>query len=415
MYHNNENKQNPCQICTGCGRCGKPASSMQVLDFFAKSRKESRQEQEAGTESGPVPYIIAADIGTTTVAMQLRNTRTGETVDSYTAVNPQREYGLDVLSRIQQVNEHQKKEEMKQAVEKVLKEGIARFRGKCSEISMLVIAANTTMVHLALGMDVSRLGEAPFEAESLEEMRLTIEEIQTVILPGCDAFVGGDIVAGMYACQMNRTDELTLFIDLGTNGELAIGNRERIIATATAAAPAFEGGATAGVYGADMVSVTAKCLEEGIMDDTGLLAEPYFDTGVRTAGITVTQAHIRNIQMAKGAIYAGIQILCREYGLSDYTQIDRVLLAGGFGYYLNPGAAVRIGLVPKELEEKIAPVGNSALEGAFLYGQHLLQEKGRKDARNELEGLRKITTVINLAKQPEFQGCYLNALNFPAE
>lgn len=416
-----------CQICTGCGRCGKSASSMQVLDFYAMNLENRKREaaeggeiRSQGIQNKPGKYLIAADIGTTTVAMQLRDAVSGEVIDSYTAVNPQRKYGADVLSRITQVNEYGKKEEMKKAAEEVLQAGILQFRrtldGKqekeCSEIALLVIAANTTMVHLALGMDVSRLGAAPFEAETLEEIHTKMAGIDTVILPGCSAFIGGDMIAGMYACGMDERDELTLLIDLGTNGEIALGNREKIVAAATAAAPAFEGGTADGVWGADMVSVTAKLLEEGVMDETGLLCEPYFESGIRIAGLTMTQAQIRNIQMAKGAVYAGIQMLCREYGLQDKKRIAKVFLAGGFGYYLNSLAAVRIGLIPGELAGRVMAVGNSALEGAFLYGRSLLEGMGEE--RN-LKRIQKITSVMNLAKQPEFQGCYLDALNFPAE
>lgn len=416
MYNEAFPKQYHCNICTGCGRCSKAASSMRVLDFYAQHQRKNLVEGNltAGEESSNLAkkHIAAVDIGTTTIAMQLRNAGTGEVLDSYTEVNPQRRFGLDVLSRITQVNEYQKKEEMKQAVEEVLRNGIRQFEEKCPRIDLFVAAANTTMVHLALGLDVSRLGEAPFVAETLEEIHTSFENIDTIILPGCDAFVGGDIVSGMYACDMDETEEMTLFLDLGTNGEMALGNRQKIIATATAAAPAFEGGAATGVWGADMVAITAKLLETGMMDETGLLREPYFEEGVQVAGMTVTQEHIRNIQMAKGAVYAGIEILCRQYGLADYSRIDRVLLAGGFGYYLDEKAAVRIGLVPKELEGKIYAVGNSALEGAFMYGKSLCRGMGKEKG---LQRLKELTHVINLAKQPEFQSLYLLALNFPAE
>lgn len=403
-----ENVRKPyiCDVCTGCGRCGKPASSMRVLDFSVQNLRQ------ASSPCQEEKYIVAVDIGTTTIAMVLRSTKTGETLDSYTVVNPQRKYGVDVLSKITRAGEQGAREEMRQAVEGVLREGVRRFRSKCPRLDLMVVAANTTMVHLAFGLDVSGLGEAPFQAETLEEIHTAVEGIETVVFPGCDAFVGGDIVAGMYACGMDEREEITLFIDLGTNGEIALGNRNRIIATATAAAPAFEGGAANGVYGADLAAVTAALLEQGMMDATGLLEDTYFEKGIHAAGVTVTQKHIRNIQMAKGAIAAGIRILAKQYGITSYHQIDRVWLAGGFGYYLNPQAAVRIGLIPAELEEEIYAVGNSALEGAFLYGKSRLQG-GEGEA--VLNDLRKVTSVINLAKQPEFQNLYLEALNFPAE
>lgn len=400
---------------------------MQTIDFFASEsgRKYDADLYDTGRkENDP---IAVADIGTTTIAMQLRNVPDGKVLDTYVKINPQRKYGADVLSRISRAEDPENKEWMRQAVVQVLQDGIRTFRefldresGKQKRtIGLLVIAANTTMVHLAMGLDVSGLGTAPFRAETLDWIDTGTEGVPTVILPGFSAFAGGDIVAGIYALGMDLKESTDLMIDLGTNGEMVLGNRDRLIATATAAAPAFEGGASAGIWGADLVSVLSKLLEEGLMDETGLLKDPFFKEGISVAGVTLSQKRIRDIQMAKGAVYAGIRILCSRYGIQDLSRIDRVFLAGGFGYYLNPDAAVRIGLVPEELDGKIVAVGNSALEGAFRYGRDFLsgvnfKEQG-ENAKERVRRMKSVTSVINLAKQPEFQSIYLDAMNFPAE
>lgn len=396
-----------CNVCTGCGRCEKNASSMQVLDFYGVKCENQLKNSELACK-----YIVTVDIGTTTIAMLLQKLDTGKVIDSYKSVNPQRKYGADVLSRIMAADDLEKKKDMKESVFQVLREGILKFQSKCPQIELIVIAANTTMVHLALGFDVSKMGEAPFEAENLEEINMEFEGIPMIIMPGFDTFVGGDVLSGIYSLKMEQKEEIALYIDLGTNGEIALGNKEKILATATAAAPAFEGGCNDNIWSSDLVKVTAELLKYKILDETGLLEDPYFDEGIRCEGAMITQNLIRNIQMAKGAIFAGIEILCKQYGINDYSEIDQVILAGGLGYYLNAKAAVRIGLIPYKLSEKVTAIGNGALAGAFLYGRNRLDNCVNQ---KYFMKIKERVTVINLAKQPEFQNLYLKALNFPAE
>lgn len=352
--------------------------------------------------------LVTVDIGTTTIAMQLHG-KDGSVEDYFAQVNPQTKYGADVLSRIEAAKDAEVASELQMMVSEVLIQGFEQFHKHLVEGESLlaVIAANTTMTYLLMGHDTKELGQAPFEASHLGAVCTEMAGVECLIVPGLSAFVGGDIVAGMLTCDMWETDELTLLIDLGTNGEMVLGNRERMIACATAAGPAFEGGVNRGIWGADMVRLLEKLLQEGIMDETGLLADPYFDTGVRVGGVCVTQESIRAVQLAKGAIRAGMEILAKEYGIT-FDEIDRVVLAGGFGYYLNPKSAAAIGLLPEELAGKTVAGGNTALAGALKLGSAFLR---RGEVCLEVVDKDKVQ-VLNLARVPEFEELYLGNLNF---
>ena len=367
--------------------------------------------------------IAAVDIGTTTIAMQLRNMADGEILDTFTCLNPQRNYGADVLSRIEAAERPEAAKAMRKAVKDALEQGIRQFRRKLSVLQLsaegnamgtekaelienvkpflkrMVIAANTTMVHLLMGYDVSRLGRYPFEAQTLAAVHTKLFDLDTMILPGASAFVGGDIVAGIHALRMQEREEVTLLLDLGTNGEMVLGNKDRLIAAATAAGPAFEGNGEC--HGADLMALTAALLKEGLLDSTGLLAEPYFENGVDVGGVHLTQPYIRQLQMAKSAICTGIRILCDKYGFTDTSAISRVWLAGGMGYYLDSQAAADIGLFPKELAKRTKAVGNAALEGAFLYGREV-----RNAAKIEAPAIE----VFNLAEEPDFSEAYIDGM-----
>lgn len=383
-----------CRICTGCGKCfGK--KKMDAVSAFCGGLAEEAEESQKTQGNGGC--LAAVDIGTTTVAMQLRSLQDGSIRDTFTCLNPQGKYGADVLSRIKAAGNPQIKEAMCREIREVLQMGITRF----GEIREIAIAANTTMVHLLMDLDVSLLGQYPFQPETLSELRTNLFGIPAVILPGISAFVGADILAGIYALSMHKRQEITLLLDLGTNGEMVLGNRERLMATATAAGPAFEGNADC--YGTDLTALAARLLDEGILDETGLLADPYFEEGIDIGGVRLTQNYVRQLQMAKAAICTGIRILCKKYGLQTLSQIDKVFLAGGMGYYLNPEAAARIGLLPAELAPKTVAVGNAALEGAFLYGRQISK------------GTVPQVEVFNLAEEPQFSERYIQEMNFPPE
>lgn len=423
-----------CRVCTGCREGAAKRENLQAVSIIRK-----------GKDAYPVlPVIpklllIAADIGTTTIVMQLRRVTDGEVLETFRSVNPQRKYGLDVLSRIQAAMQAESPaEDMQSMVREILLQGIRQFEeiaeSRQAQIYGMVIAGNTTMVHLLMGYPVDTLGKAPFFSEHLEEIQTRIGEVDTLIMPGFSAFVGADILAGVYGLEMgeNPKGKLSLLLDLGTNGEMVLGNQNKMLAAATAAGPAFEGRLDAGVWGADAIHFLALLYEKGLVDETGLLADPYFETGVTIGSTIITQADIRSLQLAKAAVHAGIQILCEEYGAETGKAIDRVYLAGGFGYFLNPKDAVAIGLLPKELEEKCVAAGNAALEGAFCYGRQKLWEKlteedgkcgkqkGESSRAEEQSRLSKAvaeikakTQVYNLAEAHKFEQYYIEAMNLP--
>ncbi|MCM1040408.1 MAG: ASKHA domain-containing protein [Ruminococcus sp.] len=409
-----------------------------VTDMIAVSEENDLNSQ---TQIGEDTKMIAVDLGTTTIAMQLMDMQTGHVEDTYCAMNPQRSYGADVLSRIQAANAGCA-EKLRDSVWKVLQSGVEKFYQTSAHICCMCIAGNTTMTHLLMGLSTRRLGRAPFEPEDIGLQKCTLSDklsgflsespLPVYVLPGISAFVGGDIVAGLYQCRMlaewaehPQRRETVLFIDLGTNGEMAISDGTRMIVTAAAAGPAFEGGAGAAVQGSDMVAVTAGLLEKHIIDESGLLAEPYFEQGITfhcpsgsieagdtTSGtgqkqaIYLTQKDIRGLQMAKAAVRAGVEILWKKMGR---PVISRVCLAGGFGYYLDVRSAIVTGLLPERLQDVVTAVGNTSLAGAFLLGRDLYTGRISESALQKC--LHEIKS-INLAAEADFEALYLEHMNF---
>lgn len=401
MY--NTKKGTRCLVCTGCGRCPGVTRGMKVI-------AEKLQLPKLNLDNPDGVRLMTVDIGTTTVAMQLYD-RDGKVVDSFPGVNPQVTYGADVLSRIAAAKDPGKAADMQKKVQDLIQKGVQRFSKKLQpgEILQMIIAANTTMVYLLMGWDPAELGRAPFHVSHTGAVNTQIAGVPCHIIPGLSAFVGGDITAGILASGMPEQEEITLLIDLGTNGEMALGNSRQLYACATAAGPAFEGGVNRGIWGADMVRLLATLLEEGLMDAGGLLQEPYFTKGVRIGDVMVTKESVRAIQLAKGAIAAGIEILTRHYGIT-LSDISRVVLAGGFGYYLDPKAAARIGLIPGELVDRTVTGGNTALSGAGIVGSRILQGADPGD------DLRRNTDcdihILNLAEQADFTETYLENMDF---
>lgn len=415
-------------------------------------------------------YMIAVDLGTTTIAMQLRGMDSGKVIDTYCEMNPQRSYGADVLSRIQASCAGADKK-LQSAVWEVLRRGVEQFHNNkithgMKNISCMCIAGNTTMVHLLMDYDVSRLGQSPFMPITLDLLEESWENMFPVyIAPGISTFVGGDIVAGLYALSMLPgqktgkakkvvteqaeteqavteqvvTDESTpakncqdsgkikMLIDLGTNGEMAITDGDRMIVTATAAGPAFEGGASAQVIGTDMIALTAELLQTNVIEETGYMAT----SPCQVRGITITQKDIRDLQLAKAAVRAGTEILWQlldktgnrekilpqspEQPETEQTRteqaygLQRVYLAGGFGYYLDVEAAFSIGLLPDRMRGKVQAVGNTSLEGAYRLGRDFHKKVLLKEEIQEM--LARIEHV-NLAKQEAFDELYIKYMNF---
>lgn len=425
---------------------------------FAVCKNTSVSEME---ESG---YEIAVDIGTTTIAMELLGKDSGKKLHTVTCINEQRAYGADVISRIQ-ASVDGKKEELKNCIRQILRQGIRRltaengiFMGKIERIS---IAGNTTMGHLLMGYDCDTLGVYPFTPVNIDLTKGSYEEIlgtaghptvqnhaectaEVELLPGISTYVGGDIVSGLYACGVDSSEEICLLVDLGTNGEMALGNKERILVTSTAAGPAFEGGnitwgigsvagaicsveihdqkaavktilnqPPVGICGTGVVETATELVRNELVDETGLMDEDYFEDGFPLAEtedgrtIAFTRKDVREIQLAKAAVRAGAETLILRYGISK-DQISRVYLAGGFGYKLDKEKALAIGLLPPELGDRIEAVGNSSLSGAAKY---LRDPEGEK----KLKHLVEISQEVSLSTDKEFNEFYMDYMMFDGE
>lgn len=414
-----------CEICTGCGQCPgvypvsarkNPGTFGSLFHILTEGGLEEAYLKDGGRErdvirgEGIKGGIIAADIGTTTIAMALYG-EDGRQKDCCADLNPQAEYGADVISRIQAAQNKEAAFRMQEMVSEVLKRGVDRFRRKlcAGDIPRIVIAANTAMTYLFLGRDPAELGRAPFHVSFPGPEEILFEGFPCLILPALSAFVGGDITAGIYAGKILSGEDISLLIDLGTNAEMVLGSKGGAFACAAAAGPAFEGGANRGIWGADMVSLTARLRRERLLDETGLLAEKYFDGGIRSGNVHITQQSVRSIQLAKGAIAAGIRILKKKAGISA-EQIKRVVLAGGFGYYLEPEDAAEIGLLPGELAGRTVSGGNLALTGAGLAGAYWQPGKNTEELLEEMLPKELPVTLVNLAGEPDFEKIYLESM-----
>ena len=386
-------------------------------------------------DAAGMDIAVAVDIGTTTIAMQLIQMESGHVLDTYTCMNPQRSYGEDVVSRIR-AGAGGEGERLQHLVREALATGLGRMLerngqnrndreekaedGNPGKPKLMVISANTVMGHLFMGYPVESLGRSPFLPVNTKTVSLNFLGIPTVLIPGISAFVGGDIVSGLYACGLYPAMAATgmpmekawLFLDLGTNAEMVIGKGNRIACTAAAAGPAFEGRGKQGKAGSKQIEAIAFLLEKGIADREGLLKEPYFETGIevelddKKEKIQIFQQDIRDIQMAKAAVRAGIYFLMKKLGIKD-DEIERVYVAGGFGFYLKKKAAVEIGLIPAGLGEKMETVGNTSLAGAKMIGM-----KSLMGVCFELEALPQDAEAFQLADEPLFEEKYIEYINF---
>ncbi len=416
-----------------------------------------KQEKDWNDSLFQEDFGIAIDIGTTTLAVSLVGLASKKVIHTYTTINKQRAYGADVISRIKASVEG-KKEALQKSIRKDLSAGIhsllASTQVSTSRIKKLTIAGNTTMGHLLLGYPCESLGSYPFTPVNIGTIMLPYHEVlgtedletedletQVVILPGISAFVGGDIVAGLLTCGFDQMEKPTLLIDLGTNGEMAVGNKDRILVTSTAAGPAFEGGNIScgigsiagaicnveiqgnvpisdtighkppvGICGTGIIELASELLKAKLVDETGLLCERYFEHGYVVAKdaegleITFTQKDMRELQLAKAAIRAGIQILLRRYGITP-EEIDTVYLAGGFGYQINLTKAIHIGLLPPEFSCKVKAIGNSALAGSIRY----LTDTS---ANNRIVSIIESAAEISLSNDPDFNELYIENMDF---
>lgn len=409
-------------------------------------------------QSGKKRCGAAVDIGTTTLAATLFDLEEKKRIAAASSVNHQRAYGADVLSRIQAANEGAT-EELRLSICRdidALLAGLVADAGIPDDaVEELVIVGNTTMCHLLRGLSCAELGAAPFTPEDLSLWEGSSEELAlserwsaaVTIFPGISAFVGADIVAGIYALEMDRKQN-ALLLDIGTNGEMAAGGADGFLVTSAAAGPVFEGGniscgvagvpgavtslalerdpaATGGIRtvevstiagetpvglcGTGIIDAVGEAVRLGLIDENGTFEEPWFTDGMPVAEgrFRFLQEDVRQVQMGKAAIRAGIETLLAEYGGGDPEEI---LIAGGFGCRMNEEQAIRIGLFPEQFRGHITMTGNSALAGAERY---LLAD--RTSAKQRLASVTEHTEELSLAMHPKFNELYLEEMFFDTD
>lgn len=427
-------------------------TTFEVLSDFDQEERPERTSKAESADQESAELGIAIDIGTTTIAVQLVNPATGQKLATHTTINHQRTFGADVISRIM-ASAQGKQDELQTLIRGDIAEGVRSVTAKAgvepAQITEVVIAGNTTMIHLLMGYDCKGLGEFPFTPVNISQIADTYESIigdeflkaTVYILPGISTFVGGDIVAGLYTCNFDKKEEYGLLIDLGTNGEIALGNREKIMVTSTAAGPAFEGGNIAfgvgsiegaisgvtidetgthirtiadkepeGICGTGVIEAVSELVKAELVDETGCLEEDYFDDGYPLAvqkdgtRIVLTQEDIREIQLAKAAVRAGVETLFLRYGITK-KEVSHVYLAGGFGFKLDCSKAIQIGMLPQDFADKIETVGNSSLGGAVKF----LMEK---ESRDRVDAIGCGAQEINLSADKDFNQLYMDAMYF---
>ena len=371
---------------------------------------------------------IAVDIGTTTVVAYL--IIAGKIIDTESALNSQKPYGDDVITRIKYTMENQDGTER---LSKIITNQIKEMTDRLSERNgitprTIVIVGNTVMLHLYANISPVSIGVSPFTPVFTD-----IKEIDTtVLMPSISGYVGADTVAAVLASGMHLSDEICLLIDIGTNGEIALGNKDGILTCAAAAGPAFEGAQIScgaggvsgavnsvkinngaityttiddkppvGICGSGILEVTAEMLREGIIDETGYFEDEEL---IIADNVTITDGDIRQVQLAKAAIAAGVNTLLRTRGIS-VDDVARCYLAGGFGSYMNTQSACDIGLIPSGLSNRITSLGNAAGMGAVLW-----QISG--ECKAETQKITELMTYLELSESAVFNEEFVNCMCF---
>lgn len=392
----------------------------------------------------PKPGLgIAIDLGTTTLVTQLLDLPTGNVLAVRTALNSQARHGADIMSRVgyavSESGHGRLTELIRRQIGKMIGELLETTTAEHTEIADVVLVGNTVMHHLFCGLDLTPLSRFPFESETLGACTFSSTELGwnfsaplVRFLPCIGGFVGSDILAGVFARRIHESDRLVGLIDLGTNGEILFGTRRRMVCASTAAGPAFEGariymgmraatGAISevhardqklvchvlgnvtprGICGSGLVDAIAASLDLGIIESGGRLSDGRNSLTLMPP-VKISQTDIRELQLAKGAIAAGVHILLRDLG-AEPADVSEVYLAGAFGNYVNISSAQRIGLLPLP-PERIVPAGNTALLGAkkALYADHT--EWTRLPSRIE---------HYSLSEKPDFQEIYVENMTFP--
>ena len=354
----------------------------------------------------------AVDLGSTTIAIRCIDRMTGVPFAETAFKNPQCRYGADVITRIQHCRQDNViAMELRKLVWDAFKTHIQEMLGEeFADMEIMAISGNTTMQHILRGLSVEGLAEAPFHPVDLEEADedycFAKQNLRVCYLPGMSAFVGADILSGAAYLHMGEKPTYDLLIDLGTNGELLLLNDRKGYASSTACGTVFDHAVSGAAYGSESIHVIANCIRRHLIDDQGLIAAPFFEKGIEIdRNFVIKQQNIRNFQLTKGAIHAGIECLVEEAGI-EWQQIDNVYVSGGLGFYMDVKDAFIVGLLPEQLRGKIRVAGNSSLEGATKFLQDV------DDMRQKCASIKQRTKCLELADLPQFQNKYLAAMNF---
>lgn len=413
-------------------------------------------------------YVLAFDVGTTTIVSYLLDAESGRQVSVSSIQNPQAAYGADVISRCEYDVEdtgNMLTSLVRQALDALAHENAQKANISTDDIYFAAICGNTCMQHLFLGISPESLIHVPYIATIDELQIIPAKEVglhinplaEIAVLPCIAGFVGGDTVSVLLSLPSDTFEQLTLILDIGTNGELVLGKKDTLYTCSTAAGPAFEGakiscgmrGATGaidhahvsdgklmfstidgaepmGICGSGLIDLIRCFLELGIVSPRGRLEKPdkwplntkllYKENFIQKEGkaafllsskqkeVYISQKDIREVQLAKAAIATGIEILCDTMGVS-IEDIQNILLAGAFGSYMDAGSACRIGLMPETLLSKTHVIGNAAGEGAKLAALN-------RSALGHAAALAKDVHFVELATSQKFQTQYINHLNF---
>jgi len=413
-------------------------------------------------------YAIAMDVGTTTVYGQILDLITGEVLSEYGDFNGQISYGEDVISRIVFAEKEGGLETLHEAVIRTINNVIRKIIKKAGvdpdEISTITIAGNTTMTQLLLRVNPKYIRRSPYVPAAtiyppIRAADIGMElgdHVTALVYPQISSYVGGDIVAGVLGSGMYRTEELTLYIDIGTNAEIVIGNKDWLACAACSAGPAFEGGGIKlgmrategaiedfsidpttydpmnitignvrpkGICGSGLIIMVATMFEMGIINNLGKFNRDLGTPRIREQegvweyvvaweresqldrDVVLTEIDIENLIRAKGAIFSGCQTLLEEVGMS-IGDLDRVILAGGFGSYVDLEKAMVIGLLPEIDPAKVTFVGNGSLMGAKMSS---LTNRIRRDVAKVIQ----MMTNFELSETPSYMDHYIASLFLP--
>ena len=428
--------------CTGCGRCFRVGTAMDIA-AGGLVLSERRAKAADGAREG---LGVAVDVGTTTVVARLYDLQSGDCLASASRPNPQAQFGADVISRIAACGKGHR-EDLTALIRKTVDGMVADMlaaAGRGDAPALTFVCGNTVMEHLFAGVDPTPIGLAPFTPPHTRDFPCETDAL--ALAPCVAGYVGGDVVCDLLALDVPSTpaeEGPVLLLDLGTNGEIALGDERGIFACATAAGPVFEGaqiecgmpayngaitGVTAGqdgnliiesvgddapgdavgICGSGLVDAIALMLDRGIIDARGRWADRTLPAGERRFALTprvyVSQKDVRAFQLAKAAIAAGTQVLLAAAGIAPEA-VARVYIAGGLGTHLNLASAARTGLIPPSLLSRTVAAGNTAIEGASLALPH-------PAARATLHAIAAGCGYIELSGNRAFDARYVQAMNF---